>query len=120
MSSTGPRFAFSRSRLQELVAFYLLFAAVAGLAFWLVHSYLDIIAFSLTAVIILKPLYDRVLLWVRGRVVMAATLTICAFFLAVIVPLAIALSIVVGQAASILDTVQPGADLLSKIGRAHV
>ena len=113
MSRTGPRFAFSRSRLQELIAFYLLFAAVAGLAFWLVHSYLDIIAFSLTAVIILKPLYDRVLLRVRGRVVIAATLTICAFFLAVIVPLAIALSIVVGQAASILDTVQPGADLLS-------
>ena len=33
MSGTEPRFAFSRSRLQELVAFYLLFAAVAGLAF---------------------------------------------------------------------------------------
>jgi predicted PurR-regulated permease PerM len=113
MSPIGPRFAFSRSRLQELVAFYLLFAVVAGLAFWLVHSYLDIIAFSLTAVIILKPVYDRVLVRVRGRVALAATLTICAFFLAVIVPLAIALSIVVGQAASILDTVQPGADLLS-------
>jgi predicted PurR-regulated permease PerM len=113
MSPTGPRFAFSRSRLRELIAFYLLFAAVAGLAFWLVRSYLDIIAFSLTAVIILKPLYDRVLLQVRGRVVLAAMLTICTFFLAVIIPLAIALSIVVGQAASMLDTVQPGADLLS-------
>jgi predicted PurR-regulated permease PerM len=113
MSPTGPRFASSQSRLHELIAFYLLFAVIAGLAFWLVHSYLDIIAFSLTAVIILKPVYDRVLLRVRGRVALAATLTICAFFLAVIVPLAIALSIVVGQAASILDTVQPGADLLS-------
>ena len=50
MSPTGPRFALSRGRLRELIAFYLLFAAVAGLAFWLVHSYLDIIAFSLTAV----------------------------------------------------------------------
>jgi predicted PurR-regulated permease PerM len=113
MSSTGPHFAFGRSRLRELTSFYVLFAVVAGLAFWLVHSYLDIIAFSLTAVIILKPLYDRVLLQTRGRVVLAATLTICIFFLAVIVPLALALSIVVGQAASMLDTVQPGTDLLS-------
>jgi predicted PurR-regulated permease PerM len=113
MSRTGPRFAFSRRSLRELIAFYLLFAAVAGLAFWLVHSYLDIIAFSLTAVIILKPLYDRVLLRVGGRVGLAATLTICTFFLAVIVPLAIALSIVAGQAASMLASVEPGADLLS-------
>jgi predicted PurR-regulated permease PerM len=103
----------SSSRLRELIAFYLLFAAVAGLAFWLVHSYLDIIAFSLTAVIILKPLYDRVLTWVGGRAGLAATLTLCAFFLAVIVPLAIALSIVAGQAASILAAVRPGTDLLS-------
>ncbi len=113
MSRTGPRFTFSRSSLQELIAFYLLFAAVAGLAFWLVHSYLDIIAFSLTAVIILKPLYDRVLRGVGGRAGLAATLTICVFFLAVIVPLAIALSIVAGQAASMLASVQPGTDLLS-------
>src|SRR5690348_316172 len=91
MSRTGPRFAFSRSTLQELVAFYLLFAVIAGLAFWLVHSYLDIIAFSLTAVIILKPVYDRLMIWTHGRAGLAATLTICAFFLAVIVPLAIAL-----------------------------
>ncbi|MEO7910589.1 MAG: hypothetical protein ABIV47_13145 [Roseiflexaceae bacterium] len=41
MSRTGPQYAFSRSRLRELIAFYLLFATVAGLAFWLVHSYLD-------------------------------------------------------------------------------
>jgi len=120
MSSTGPQFAFSQRRLRELIAFYLLFAAVAGLAFWLVHSYLDIIAFSLTAVIILKPLYDRVLLRVGGRVGLAATLTICAFFLAVIIPLAIALSIVVGQAASILTAVQPGTDLLSSAQLAKV
>ncbi len=119
MSRAGPRFVFSRSRLREIIAFYLLFAAVAGLTFWLVHSYLDIIAFSLTAVIILKPLYDRVLQRVGGRVVLAATLTICIFFLAVIVPLAIALSIVVGQAATMLASVEPGADLLSteQIGR---
>jgi predicted PurR-regulated permease PerM len=113
MARTRPRFEFSRSRLQELITFYLLFAAVAGLTFWLVHSYLDIIAFSLTAVIILKPLYDRMLRWVSGRVVLAATLTICVFFLAVIVPLALALSIVVGQAASMLALVQPGTNLLS-------
>ncbi len=113
MSRTRPRFTFSRSSLQELIAFYLLFAAVAGLAFWLVHSYLDIIAFSLTAVIILKPLYDRVLRGAGGRAGLAATLTICVFFLAVIVPLAIALSIVAGQAASMLASVQPGTDLLS-------
>jgi predicted PurR-regulated permease PerM len=111
--------ARGRRSLQELIAFYLLFAAVAGLAFWLVHSYLDIIAFSLTAVIILKPLFDYLLRWTRGRVGMAVALTICIFFLAVIVPLAIALSVVAAQAAAILDSVEPGANLFSReqIGR---
>ncbi|HJZ49569.1 MAG TPA: AI-2E family transporter [Roseiflexaceae bacterium] len=114
MPRIARRSALSRHSLSELIAFYLLFAVVAGLAFWLVHSYLDIIAFSLTAVIVLKPLYDRVLRWVGGRVGLAVGLTICAFFLAVIVPLAIALSIVAGQATSILSSVGPGADLLSR------
>ena len=114
MSRIAPLFNLRQRSLRELIAFYLLCAAVAGLAFWLVHSYLDIIAFSLTAVIILKPVYDRMLRWFGGRVALAVALTICAFFLAVIVPLAIALSIVAGQAASILNSVDPGADLLSQ------
>jgi predicted PurR-regulated permease PerM len=114
MSRIAPLFSLRQRSLRELIAFYLLFALVAGLAFWLVHSYLDIIAFSLTSVIILKPVYDRILRWTGGRVALAVALTICAFFVAVIVPLAIALSIVAGQAASILDSVDPGADLLSQ------
>jgi predicted PurR-regulated permease PerM len=114
MQPAGPLAIFRRRGIREQIAFYLLFATVTGLAFWLVHSYLDIIAFSLTAVIILKPLYDRVLSRVGGRVALAVTLTIVIFFLAVIVPLALALSIVAGQAATVLDSVDPGADLISQ------
>jgi len=114
MSRIAALLELRRRSLKELIAFYMLFATVAGLTFWLVHSYLDIIAFSLTAVIILKPTYDRMLRWLGGRVGLAVALTLCAFFLAVIVPLAIALSIVAGQAASILSSVDPGADLLSR------
>ena len=78
MSRIAPLFDLRQRSLRELIAFYLLFAAVSGLAFWLVHSYLDIIAFSLTAVIILKPVYDRMLRWLGGRVALAVALTICA------------------------------------------
>jgi predicted PurR-regulated permease PerM len=88
--------------LSNRVAFFLLFAAIGLLTFWLVQSYLDIIAFSLMSVIVLKPLYDRVLPRVGSRAGLATGLTIAAFFLAVVVPLFAALSVVVAQASSLI------------------
>ena len=75
-------------RISHHVAFALLFAIVGLLTFWLVRPYLDIIAFSLMSVIVLKPLYDWVLPHVGGRRGLATALTVTLFLLAVIAPLA--------------------------------
>ena len=90
--------------LSNRIAFFLLFATIALLTLWLIQSYLDIIAFSLISVIILKPLYDRILPRAGGRAGLATGLTIGMFFLAVVVPLGLALSVVVTQASSLIGS----------------
>jgi predicted PurR-regulated permease PerM len=104
----------TRRSLSSQVGFYLIFTAIAALTFWLVRSYLDIIAFSLMMVIVLKPVYDRVLRWSGGRPALASALTLIVFFAAVVAPLALALSVVVTQAAAIIVSVEP-ADLSEQI-----
>lgn len=52
---------------RDHVAFYLLLEVLAAPAFWLIRSYLDIITLSLMAVIVVKPLYDRLLRSVGDR-----------------------------------------------------
>jgi predicted PurR-regulated permease PerM len=93
--------------LSSQIGFYLIFAVILALTFWLVRSYLDIIIFSLMMVVVLKPLYDRVLGWTRGRPALAAGLTLLLFFAAIVAPLALALSVVVTQATAIIVNVDP-------------
>ncbi len=64
---------------KEHLSFILFFAFIGLLVFWLIRSYLDIIALSLVMVIILKPLYDRILVQVRNRVGLAIALTLLVF-----------------------------------------
>jgi predicted PurR-regulated permease PerM len=95
---------------KEQISFVLFFAFIGLLVFWLIRSYLDIIALSLVMVIILKPLYDRTLVQVRGRVGLAVALTLLVFFLVAIIPLLFAWSVVAGQLATIIAFFQePGA-----------
>lgn len=56
--------------------FYILFAIMALLMFWLVRTYLGVIAFSFLTVIILRPLYIRFLRWCKGWEKPAMSLTL--------------------------------------------
>jgi predicted PurR-regulated permease PerM len=94
---------------RDQVGFYLLFAVLVVLSFWLIRSYLDIVAFSLMAVVIVKPLYDRILLWVRGRAGLAVALTLVAIAVVIVVPLWIAINIVSSQLSALVANMQqPG------------
>lgn len=53
--------ADSRSR----ITFFILFAIMGILMFWLIRAYLGVIAFSFVTVIVLRPLYNRFLRWCR-------------------------------------------------------
>jgi predicted PurR-regulated permease PerM len=76
-----------QQRKQDQIAFFVLFGLIGILVFWLIRSYLDTIALSLMMVIVLKPIYDRLLVLVRGRAGLATTLTVGVFCLIVIIPL---------------------------------
>ena len=99
----------TRRTRSEQVGFYLLLTVLAILSFWLIRSYLDIIAFSLMTVVIVKPVYDRVLGWVGGRAGLAVTLTLLVIALVIIVPMWIALSVIASQLGQLIATAQqPG------------
>ncbi len=84
--------------------FYAFFATLGVLFLWLVNFYLDIIAFSLMMVIILKPVYDFSLRLLRGRSGLATTLTIIIFCLAIIIPSWLALRVISNQAALMAES----------------
>jgi predicted PurR-regulated permease PerM len=86
--------------------FYAFFATLGALFLWLVNAYLDIIAFSLMMVIILKPVYDFSLRLLRGRSGLATTLTIIIFFLAIIIPGWLAMQVISNQAAEIVESLE--------------
>lgn len=64
--------AETRSR----TTFYILFAIMAILMFWLVRTYLGVIALSFVTVIVIRPLYKLFLRWCRGWEKPAITLTL--------------------------------------------
>ena len=76
-----------RHSTKNRIAFYTLFAIILVLTFWLIRGYLHIVAFSLLAVIVLKPLYNVLFRWTGRRSGLATLATLVAFFLAIILPL---------------------------------
>ena len=94
---------------RDQFAFYLLLAVLAVLSFWLIRSYLDIIAFSLLTVIVVKPLYDRLLGWVGGRAGLAVMLTLVVIVAVIVVPLWIAGRVIIGQLGTMIAELEvPG------------
>jgi len=91
---------------QDQIAFFVLFALIGILVFWLIHSYLDTIALSFMMVIVLKPLYDWLLGRLHGRAGAAATLTVGGFCLIVIIPLWFAWSMIASQLSTMITSQQ--------------
>ena len=96
----------TRQTRSDQIGFYLLLAVLVALSFWLVRSYLDIIAFSLMTVVLVKPVYDRILGWVRGRAGVAVALTLVVIALVIIVPLWLATNVISGQLGDLVATMQ--------------
>ncbi|MEZ4726952.1 MAG: AI-2E family transporter [Caldilineaceae bacterium] len=72
VTTVRTKAAEARSR----TTFYILFAIMAILMFWLVRTYLGVIAFSFVTVIVIRPLYKIFLHWCKGWEKPAMTLTI--------------------------------------------
>jgi predicted PurR-regulated permease PerM len=92
----------SRSR----IAFYILFAGMGILMFWLVRAYLGVIAFAFVAVIILKPLYNGFLRLCKGWEKVAMTLTLFVGLALPLLLLWIVGSLVATQIYAFIDVVQ--------------
>src|SRR6185436_10782737 len=95
----------TRQTRSDQIGFYLLLAVLGALSFWLIRSYLDIIAFSLMTVVLVKPLYDRIVGWVHGRSGLAVALTIVVIALVIIIPLWLAMNLISGQLGELVATV---------------
>lgn len=86
--------------------FYLMFAAMGILMFWLFRAYLGVIAFSFITVIVLRPLYTLLLRWCRGWTQLAVMLT---FVIGLALPLGLVWMVgwmVVAQAQAFINMVQ--------------
>lgn len=86
--------------------FYILFAIMSLLMFWLVRTYLGVIAFAFVTVLVLRPLYIRFLRWCNGWEKPAMSLTL---LVGLALPLLLLWSVgrlVIAQAQEFLDLVQ--------------
>jgi predicted PurR-regulated permease PerM len=86
--------------------FTILFTCLCALIFWLVHSYVEIIALALVMVIILKPLYDRIHIRLNRRDGAAVWVTLLIFFLVVIIPTLFVWQVVSAQLATFIASFQ--------------
>lgn len=94
--------AAARSR----ITFYLLFAVMGILMFWLIRTYLGVIAFSFVTVIVLRPLYHLFLRWCKGWEKPAMTLTLIVGLALPLLLLWIVGWLVVAQAHEFINIVQ--------------
>jgi predicted PurR-regulated permease PerM len=93
--------------LQNKVFFYIVLVILGALGFWLVRGYMDIIVFSLTMVIILKPVYDFFQQRLKLGDGLATTATLLALVLAIIIPGWIMLRIVTNQVTAMQESFTP-------------
>lgn len=94
---------------QNKIFFYTVLVILAGLGFWLVSGYLDVIVFSLTMVIILKPVYDFIQRRLKLGPGLATTATLIVLVLAIIIPGWLMLRVVTNQIALITAAPAPTA-----------
>jgi predicted PurR-regulated permease PerM len=93
--------------LQNRVFFYIILVILGALGFWLVRGYMDIIVFSLTMVIILKPVYDFFQRRLKLGAGLATTATLIALVLAIIIPGWIMVRIVTNQISAMTESLSP-------------
>jgi predicted PurR-regulated permease PerM len=93
--------------LQNKIFFYTILVILGALGFWLVRGYLDVIVFSLTMIIILKPVYDFFQRRLRLGPGLATTATLIALVLAIIIPGWFMIRIVTNQITAMTESFTP-------------
>ena len=99
--------------LQNRVYFFGLFALLAIAVLWLMGDYLGVIAFSLVMVVILKPVHRFFLRHLGDRASLATVLTLLLFFVALIVPAWIIISVTGNQLQALEAELSPDVEAIS-------
>ena len=85
--------------------FYLLIFLTGASFLWLIWNYVETVLLSILTAILFHPLYLKILTWVRGKVLLATTLTILAIFLMVLVPLVVIILFTAAQMVAIISDI---------------
>lgn len=96
--------------LQNQVFFYGLFVAISILAFWLIRSYVGVIAFSLVMVIVLKPVHNMFMGWVGNRAGISTLLTLLLMVAVVIIPGWLIVTVATNQVQEIISMSEASMD----------
>jgi predicted PurR-regulated permease PerM len=91
--------------LTERVFFYIVFLILIILALLMIQPYFTILVVSLISVIILKPVYSFYMKrdWIRGRKMLAASLTLLSVFVILVVPVVLVLWLTASQLVGLFD-----------------
>ena len=91
--------------LRERLFFYLAFAILLLLAVLMLKPFFTVLIVSLISVIILKPVYNWFLkqTWVKERKTLAASLTLLAVFLILVIPLLLIFRVTVSQLSAMVE-----------------
>jgi len=95
----------SNNDLRNRSFFYLLISLTGAGFLWLIWNYLETVFISILTAILFHPLYLKILAWVKGRVLLATTLTIMAIFLMVLVPVVVVILFTAAQMVTIVSDI---------------
>jgi len=87
-----------RMNLPNRTFFYILLLFAAYIGYLLMSPYLGTVVFAFVTVTVFRPIYDRLLVWVRGRKGVATAASIVTIFIAVLIPVGIIINVTVQQA----------------------
>ena len=97
----------TRNDMQNRVFFLIMFLVLIVLAWMLLKPFISTIMLALITIIVLKPLYSRILgmNWVKDRARLSASLTLILTFILIIVPVYFLARTTLSQLAGVLETI---------------
>jgi predicted PurR-regulated permease PerM len=93
---------------RERIFFFAMVLILIVIAFILIKPFITPILFALALVVILKPLYNRLLAarWVKGNEKRAAAATLVIFLLLIAIPIFLVINVAITQAASLFTSLE--------------
>jgi len=93
---------------RERIFFFVMVLVLIVIAFILIKPFITPILFALAMVVIMKPLYNRLLAarWVKGNERRAAATTLVIFLLLIAIPVFFVINVAIAQAASLFTSLE--------------